>query len=128
MLLQRNSSGLYEFEVEVLGPRGSKRKLRGLVDTGSSECVATYKVVTALKIKPIDYIKISTVGSPYERVLCYSAVISFDDHQEPMSILRVNELPKGIDFILGMSILDKCNLRIEGKKAEISWRKRSSSK
>ncbi len=117
----KNANGLYEFEIEILGERKSK-KLKGLIDTGSTECAATYKVITTLQIRPIAHEKISTVNNiAGSRFLVYSAPISFSGKSHTVSLYRINDLPQGIDFIIGMSILSKCKIDISGDTANISW-------
>ena len=48
----KNPNGLYELAFLVKGKKKQKT-IRALIDTGSTDCVCTYKVITTLQIKPI---------------------------------------------------------------------------
>ena len=124
MQLKPNNDGLYEFEVEVIGPRGHRKTLKGLIDTGSTECACTYKIITTLKIRPVAFEKISTINSDANatRVLVYSTEISFNRKSKRVSLYRLANLPEGIDLILGMSFLSNCSLNLDGEIMKIDWR------
>jgi len=119
----QNSIGLYEFDVDVIGSKGERKTLKGLVDTGSSDCAATYKIITTLKTRPIAVEKVSTVGDGVKDVLVYSVQIGFDGEDDIFPVLRVNSLPDGIHFILGMSVLSRCSISLNHNEMEINWSK-----
>ena len=124
MQLKPNNDGLYEFDVEIIGPRGNRKTLKGLIDTGSTECACTYKIITTLKIRPVAFKNISTVNSDAgaSRVLVYSTEIGFNQKSKIVSLYRVSTLPEGIDLILGMSFLSKCSINFDGRIMKIDWR------
>jgi len=124
MKIPINEHGLYEFDITVKG-RKKEQTLKGLVDTGSTDCACTYKVITTLQIRPIDYRKVSTINNETKNVLIYSGIIGFDEHNEIVPLLRVTSLPEGIHFILGMSILSKCKIEMNGSHLDINWKKES---
>ena len=121
MIIPVNERGLYEFDVTVTG-RKSSRVLRGLVDTGSTECACTYKVITTLQIRPIYFGPVSSIDNEVKNVLVYSSNIQFDERSTTVPLLRVTSLPEGIHFILGMSVLSQCILKMNGSKLEINWK------
>jgi hypothetical protein len=49
-----HDGNLYLFNFTVRGPKAA-RVLKGLLDTGSSMCACTYKVITTLRARPVDY-------------------------------------------------------------------------
>lgn len=116
-----NKHGLYEFDIVVKGKRKS-RTLKGLVDTGSTDCACTYEVITTLQIRPIDYKKVSITDTETKKVLTYSSDVQFDGKSETVPLLRVTSLPEGIHFILGMSILSKCKIEMNGNHMELNWK------
>ena len=126
MKIKANKNGLYEFEINIVGNKKSK-KLKGLVDTGSTDCACTYQIITTLQIRPIDWVKISIINDndehEYKQVFAYISDIEFDGQSDTVSILRVPNLPIGIDFILGMSFLSKCELVFKDDYLQIEWKK-----
>ena len=121
MIIPANEQNLYEFEIFVSGKRKFK-KLKGLVDTGSTDCACTYEVITTLHARPIDYKKVSTIDNRSKHALVYCGNIEFDGKSETVPIIRVATLPEGIQFILGMSILSKCTLNFNGSNLELKWK------
>ena len=121
MKIHANEKGLYEFDIIVSGCNKSKI-LKGLVDTGSTDCACNYKVITTLQIRPIDYTKISSVNNEDKHALIYSCDIEFDGKSETVPLARVSKLPDDIHFILGMSILEKCKIIINDNHMDISWK------
>ena len=63
MRATKNKFGLYEFDIEITGPKKNKT-VKGLIDTGSTYCVCTYKVITTLWSRPIchEWINAVTIG------------------------------------------------------------------
>lgn len=123
MRFQKNASGLYEFPVDIHGQRKS-RTLKGLIDTGSTDCVCTYPVITTLQIRPINFKMVSTIdieeGITKKRCLIYLPTIVFDGKSELVELIRVGSLPDEIGLLLGMSFLSKYNLKIEGDFLDIT--------
>lgn len=117
-----NDQGLYEFDIEVIGLNGTKKQLKGLIDTGSTDCVCTYKIITTLRTRPTGWEKVGTIDKPNYRTFVYSILIEFDGVNETFPVFRVSDLPDKIDMILGMSVLSKCNLEITENKLSLEWR------
>lgn len=115
----KDSSGFYSFDIKVQGPRKNKI-LRGLVDTGSSDCACTYQVITTLWIRPVDRSIVSTINQS-SPTLIYSAEVGFDNKIIKVPIARVANLPTGIHFLLGMSVLSKCKLTLSDNDMVINW-------
>lgn len=126
MQARKNELDLFEFSVKVTGPNVSKT-LKGIVDTGSTFCACTHKVITTLRIRPIDFRKVAPIGGDAARRLIYEAEIGFDGRSAKSEIARLETLPKGIDFILGLSILEKCNWSKCDTHLEISWKEISTT-
>ncbi|MCL5674957.1 MAG: retroviral-like aspartic protease family protein [Candidatus Omnitrophica bacterium] len=127
MRLIKNSSGLYEFDVHVRGPKKEKT-LKGLIDTGSTDCACTYKLITTLWIRPISFTKVSTVNvngavqNTSKPAWVYSALIKFDNKEDMFNIIRVSSLPQNISLLLGMSFLSRCQLNFDGDRyLDINW-------
>jgi len=93
-----HDGNLYLFNFTVRGPKAA-RVLKGLLDTGSSMCACTYKVITTLRARPVDYRRAMTT-----------------------EVVRVTSLPDGIDFIMGMSVLQHCNLTLDDNGMTVTWR------
>lgn len=123
MQASKNAFGLYEFSLTVIGPRNRRKTLKGIVDTGSTLCACTYKVITTLLIRPIDYGKVMPIGGASSSRLIYEATINFDNMSQKTPIVRLNTLPKTFDFILGMSILDFCDIDKSDNHLKICWKK-----
>jgi len=121
MKARKNASGLFEFDINVRGEKKSK-VLKGLIDTGSTDCACTYKVITTLQVRPIDSSMVSTINSSRDQVLSYLAYIEFSGKKEMVKIFRFPELPDDIHLILGMSFLSKCNLDFKDDYVEINWK------
>lgn len=119
MIISQSDRGLYEFYIEVIGLK-KRKKFKGIVDTGSNECACTYKVITTLQIRPICYEMISAINSELtRRTLVYGAYVSFDGKDEIIELYRVNNMPSGIDFIMGMSMLSRCTFSKKNNHLEI---------
>lgn len=121
MKIPVNKNGLYEFEIVVKGKKKQKT-LKGLIDTGSTDCACTYEVITTLQIRPIDFRKVSSIDTEIKQVLVYSCDIEFDQKSETVPLLRVSKLPEGIHFLLGMSILSKCNFSMSNSHMDLNWK------
>jgi predicted aspartyl protease len=122
MRARKNEYGLFEFDVKIIGPK-SERVIKGIVDTGSTLCACTYKLVTTLKIKPIDHRKVTAVEGKPERRLVYFTRLEFDKHEKRVAVVRLTTLPPGFDFILGMSVLDFCDIEKSDNHMIITWKK-----
>lgn len=122
MTIHPNDFGLYEFEIEVSGKNKSK-KLKGLIDTGSTDCVCTYELITTLQIRPVSHEKISIPSeeTTTKRCLVYNIKIEFDSKSELFPVYRIGKLPDNIHFILGMSVLSRCEMKLKGNALEINW-------
>jgi hypothetical protein len=126
MRASKNKLGLYEFDIEVRGQKKTK-KLKGLIDTGSTDCACTYQVITTLQIRPVDFALVSSINilnqsGPSKRSLIYSVGLGFDGKGIQVPLIRVANLPDGIHFILGMSALNNCNLNFTNDYLDISWK------
>ncbi len=125
MKIPINTKGLYEFDINVSGLK-KNQTVKGLIDTGSTDCACTYKVITTLQIRPIDFKMVSTINNETKQVLIYSCEIEFDRQSITVPLLRVSSLPEGIHFILGMSVLSQCKITMNGNSLEINWEKKIS--
>lgn len=123
MHIQKNKFGLYEFDIKVKGKKKSKI-LKGLIDTGSTDCACTYHVITTLQIRPISFSIVSAINNEPKRSLIYLADVGFGSKSEPVKIIRVANLPQNIHFLLGMSILSKCHLNFNDEYLDISWKRK----
>lgn len=125
MKVTRNADGLFEFSIVVSRPTKSgkpfTKTLRAIVDTGSTDCACTHEVITTLQIKPIDFMMIKNLDESKPRMI-YHAPVRFDGHSEIVPIIRTEQLDGGCHFILGMSILSKCVLKIDGDTMDITWK------
>ena len=114
-------NGLYTVPITIIGNK-KQRKLIAMVDTGSVDCVATYKVITTLQIKQRDYSTFALANGTKANYLVYDARIEFDKKDIVTPIVRVSDLPEGIDFIFGMSVLDHCKIIQTDSFLEINWK------
>lgn len=121
MQVTRHNGNIYMFRVQVCGP-SVRRTLNGLVDTGSTFCACTYKVITALKARPVDYRTVHAVNCSPELRLIYSLNVGFDKRHIKTEVVRVTSMPDGFDFILGMSVLRHCDLTLNSTGMVIVWR------
>lgn len=122
MKIYLNENGLPEFEVDVVG-KNKSCTLKGLIDTGSTDCACLFKVITTLQIKPVEYTRYQTLGGiSRRRTLVYDVMIGYEDHLVRVPIIRVQEMPEGIDVILGMSFLQHSVVTINEDNMEIEWK------
>jgi hypothetical protein len=117
----KNPNGLYELALLVKGKKRQKT-VRALIDTGSTDCVCTYKVITTLQIKNIGFDKVRTIDSE-KKHLIYAAGVGFDGESILVPIIRVEKIADDGDFIIGMSILSKCTIDYDGDVMHINWKK-----
>lgn len=120
MRATKNAFGLYEFAIKARGPKKSKI-LKGLVDTGSTDCAVGYEVITTLWARPIDFKPVSTIDGSNERRLIYALNIGFDQKSLLVPIVRVTRLPIGVHLLLGMSLLSKCKITTHETYLDINW-------
>ena len=111
---------LYEFDVKVTGI-GKSKTVKGLVDTGSTDCACTHEIITTLWARPVFFGKVSTVNNRQKKLMIYSLEVGFDKRTEIVPVVRVTNLPEDICFILGMSILSNCNLVFTRSYLDITW-------
>lgn len=117
-----NQHNLYEFPLKVHCPiRNTFKELKGIIDTGSEYCAATYKVIVTLKTRPIDFRLISAPLSQ-KRCLVYNVKFEFDNQSAFTQVARVTHLPDGIDFLIGQSFLQMCNYSKQDKKFTLDWK------
>jgi predicted aspartyl protease len=121
MKAKKNALGLYEFSITVTGPK-KKKVLKGIVDTGSTFCACSYKVITTLFIRPIDYLSVSAISGDTAKRLIYEAEVGFEGVSHKTQIARLTTLPDGIDFILGNSILDECKYSKDNEHMDVTWK------
>ncbi len=126
MKVPKSSNGLYQLDFTVTGKRKSK-VLKGIIDTGSTHCACTFKVITTLQIRPIEWGKISSVHKT-ERVLIYSAIVGFDGKKMTVPFARVPQIlpesttPNDIHIIIGLDVLSECVLNFESDCLDIKWK------
>ncbi len=121
MLAARTPDGLYTFPLTIAF-KGPIKKLTGLVDTGSNICVCTYKIPTTLKARATSFGPISSaVSTKTVQAFGYSLNVGFDGKSVMTHVYRLPLNMPGIDFILGMPILSKCNTTIKADCMEIEW-------
>ena len=127
MQITADNRGLYIFNVDVYR-RDNIRKFNCLIDTGSTECAATYRVITTLQLKrPRYFEKASMINNITDtQCLLYHPRLVFNNQKENTSLYRPDELPsqllgksqiiplyrfneltEGIDLLLGMSFLSQ---------------------
>lgn len=122
MRVFKNEKGLYEIDIIVEGEKKSKN-LKGLVDTGSTHCACTYEVITTLQIRPIEFATISTIDQKKFKALAYITDFEFDGKKDLIQIYRVNNLPEGIQFIVGMEFLQNCSITMTDSYMDITLEK-----
>ena len=120
MIARKNSQGLFVFKIKISNGTIS-RTLMGCADTGSTDCAATYKCITPFHLKPVDWTLIQAIGSYPHRTLVYNGTMCFDHREMEVPIVRVPNTPDGVDFILGLSVLEHCTIRIDNDKMYIDW-------
>ncbi len=122
MIIKPNSIGLYGIDV-LVSHKTKSSKIKGLIDTGSTECVCSYQIITSLKIRAVSFDKISTINSDdtAARWLCYEVKLGFNNKDRVIPLYRVNAMPQGIALILGMSFLSHCKFDFNGKDFNIDW-------
>ncbi len=127
MRITANDSGLYIFNVDVYR-KDNIRKFKCLIDTGSTECAATYRVITTLQLKKPRYFEKASMINNVSGTSClrYYTPFIFNhtkdevslyrrdelpnklaDKAETISLYRFHQLPEGIDLLLGMSFLSQ---------------------
>lgn len=119
----KNSLGLFEFAFEVIGPR-KRKTLKGLIDTGSTDCACTYKVITSLWLRPTDKRQAFKVDQPAGKInLIYEVKLALDTTNKcrTVPVVRVTNLPPGFDFICGMSVLKCCRITMLPDSMDICW-------
>ena len=119
MLINKSPEGLYLFDLEVSGRR-KKRTVQAIVDTGSTDCACTYKVITTLQVRPVDF-QIVNMFETKKRRLIYEAQISFDGRSMRVPIIRVEEIASNADFVLGMTVLSNCIFSQEANVMTVKW-------
>jgi len=98
------------------------------VDTGSNYCACTYKVITTLQTRPIWHkivhapdVRTKEAKSNTKLALIYAASVRLDNFEKSVPIIRVTGAPEGIDFILGMSVLQEAKITIQNNEMEITF-------
>lgn len=71
MKLKKNAAGLYVFPIRVPF-KDTHRIYNGLVDTGSTICASTYKIITTLRLRPTSFKKVANPMKEPIRALGYS--------------------------------------------------------
>jgi hypothetical protein len=121
--VSKNAAGLYVFPIHVTVPKSDKTKVfNGMVDTGSTICASTYKIITTLRAKPTSHKPIKNPMGPPKPTIGYSIGFGFDGKSVMTNVYRLPlDLP-GIDFILGTPVLDQCKVSFSGDTMEIVWK------
>jgi hypothetical protein len=124
MRAKKNELGFFEFSIKIQGPKMS-RVLKGVVDTGSTFCACTYKVITCLRIRNVDFLPVAPITGKSARRLIYEADIGFDGKAIKSEIARLASLPVGSDFLLGLSVLDHCDWQKTDSHLDVTWKDNS---
>ena len=120
MEARRDSNGLYLFPL-TLKSKYYEKKIVGLVDTGSNICACSYVVPVTFRARATSFKSIANPSSAPTRSLGYSMTIAFDDKSMMTHVYRLPLKMDGIDFILGLSILNHCNITIKENIMSICW-------
>jgi hypothetical protein len=117
----RRFGDLFVIGICFSGPKNRSISVQALVDSGSTDCVCTYRVPTGLWTRPIDFQKTVVVDRAAKRRPIYVFHLGFDNHQVCVPVVRVEQMPAGIDFIVGMSFLRHCKTTIDRDQMYIEW-------
>ena len=120
MKIKKNDAGLYVFSIGVRF-KGKQRVFNGLVDTGSTICASTYRIITTLRARPTSFKPVANPMQAPIRALGYSLNFSFDGKTAMTNVYRLPLDLKDIDFILGLPILDLCKITMGSDTMEIDW-------
>ena len=120
MKIEKNAAGLYVFSIGARF-KGKQRVFNGLVDTGSTICASTYHIITTLRARPTSFKKVANPMQAPIKALGYSLKFTFDGKSAMTNVYRLPLDMPGIDFILGMPILDLCKITMGSDTMEIEW-------
>jgi hypothetical protein len=95
-------------------------KFRAIIDNGCASCVSTYKIITRLRLRPIDFGFYSTIENKRVKTRIYSHGVMINNKGVPARIFRANDLPSGVDFIIGNDVLRHFTIQANGSTMTIT--------